>query len=112
MFTRHTQLMAYSDGTSGCEPNICTHDLSGFPRGLTTEKYSDPIVSACVRGVFMCARVCGAALLLFCKLVSTPTHTPNHQRAKWNNGAGEVTGLAGVSLLCASLSLSHSLCLI
>lgn len=64
-----SQLMAYSDGTSGCRPNICTHDLSCFPQGQSIEKYSDIIVCACV---------CGPALSLFYKLVFTPT--PNHQR--------------------------------
>lgn len=33
------QLMAYSDGTSGCGPNICTHDLSCSPQGQSVEKY-------------------------------------------------------------------------
>lgn len=86
------QLMAYSDGTLGRGPNICTHDLSCFPQGPSVEKYSDTIVSACV-----CVRVCVYMELLSCYFTSSyshpHTHTPNHQRAKRNNGAREVKSL-------------------
>lgn len=56
------QLMAYSDGTSGCEPNICTYDLSCFPQGLCVENYSDTIVSACV-DVCVCVWSCSPLIL-------------------------------------------------
>lgn len=65
------QLMAYSDGTSGCEPNICAHDLSCFPQGQSVEKYSDTIVSACV-----CMSVCvsGCSPVILQARIHTHTH--------------------------------------
>lgn len=100
--TAEFQMMAYSDGTSGCRPNICTHDLSCSPQGQSVEKYSDIIVSACV-----CARVWTCSLVILQARIHTHTQSPE---AKQNNGALEMKSLAGVSLHCVSLSLS--LCLI
>lgn len=115
MFTRHPQLslIAYSDGTSAWDPNICTHDLSCCPQGPSVEKYSDTIVSAhgcesvcfCKAAGYTCVCVCACVFSRYFTSSFTTTHTPSHQGAKQNNGAGQAIGLAGVSLLSVSLCL-------
>lgn len=81
-----------------------TNQIFAFPQGQSVEKHSDTIVSACV---WVCVYV-ELLFPLFYKLVFAPAHTPNHQRANWNNRAErELEGLAGVSLFCVSLCLTH-----
>lgn len=72
--------MTYSDGTLGCETNICRDDLSSMPECWEIFRYY------CVRILCLCLRERMELLCYFYKLTLTPTHTPNHQRAKRNNG--------------------------
>lgn len=101
------QLMAYSDGTSGWEPNICTHDLSCFPAGLSVEKYSDTIVSACVCVGVSVELLFSFFFFLLYKLEFTPTHTSNHQKANGTTERGRWRA-SQVSLCCVSLCLCLS----
>lgn len=74
---RHLLLMAYSYGTSGCEPNICTHDSSCFLHGSSWETLRHHCVCSC-----LCAElhVCVHALVFVCpiplfyKLMFTAAH--------------------------------------
>lgn len=74
-FTR-LQLMAYSDGTSGCGPNICTHDLSCSPQGQGVEKYSD---LWCAR---TCLCVCSSAMVIFLTRFHTHSKAPEAREQK------------------------------
>lgn len=88
MFTRQPQLalMTYSDGTWSCEPNICTHDLSCFPQGLSAEKYSDTIVSAHVR----CARRGGVCVYAYvCAILQAHIHNRTRPFTGGLNGITE-----------------------
>lgn len=109
--------MAYSGGTSGCEPNICTHDLSCFPRGLGEIVRHHCVctclaVCVCVVSVSVCVSKQCVCMLSGCStgLYSQP-HTPNQKRAKQNNCVGVERATQVCPLHCVSLSHSLSISL-